>query len=341
MGRLDEPLSGGLFQAWQPRYAEHGIATFPVREKKPAVSRYLKMGLPASHQLVSKFANDDAFGLACKPNRITVLDVDAPDERLLSDALSEFGPTPFIVRSGSGNWQAWYRHSGETRNVRPDPDRPIDILGGGFVVAPPSRTTKGNYSLIEGSLDDLDRLPRMRQAAPATAAADQPERARKVQTGQRNEALWRACMTHARSCRVISELMEAAVQMNTTMFYEPLPDVEVLRVVASAWGKELSGENWFGAGQIVPTSFSDIDGLMQVDPDAFILKQKLRREHEGLRNTFVVANAMAETMPLGGWTPKRFAAARRRLEEMNEIELVQPASRHNGPAQYRFKGGRK
>jgi hypothetical protein len=50
---------------------------------------------------------------------------------------------------------------------------------------------------------------------------------------------------------------------------------------------------------------------------------------------------MAETMPLGGWTPKRFAAARRRLEEMNEIELVQPASRHNAPAQYRFKGGRK
>jgi hypothetical protein len=28
----------GLFAAWQPRYAEHGIATFPVREKRPVAN---------------------------------------------------------------------------------------------------------------------------------------------------------------------------------------------------------------------------------------------------------------------------------------------------------------
>jgi hypothetical protein len=42
------PKSDGIFAEWQPRYAGHGIPTYPVRiigkDKKPAVSNYLKMG---------------------------------------------------------------------------------------------------------------------------------------------------------------------------------------------------------------------------------------------------------------------------------------------------------
>jgi hypothetical protein len=154
----------GLYAAWQPQYAEHGIACFPVRNKVPAVKHYLKIGLRASGQFALKFANDDAFGFACKRARITVLDVDSPDEKLLDDALDRHGPTPVIVRSGSGNHQAWYRHNGEGRHVRPDPALPIDILGDGFVVAPPSIGSKGQYQFISGTLDDLAGLPSLRCA---------------------------------------------------------------------------------------------------------------------------------------------------------------------------------
>ena len=326
---------GGIFAEWQPRYAEHGIATFPVREKRPAVQGYLKIGLDASRQFAIKFPIEDAFGLACRRNGISVLDVDTPNERILADALSEHGPSPFIVRSGSGNWQAWYRRNGEGRRVRPDPTRPIDILGDGYVVAPPSRFARGPYSIVEGTLDDLARLPPMRRAerqVPQFAAAG----GQKVRAGQRNQELWRACMKMARECRDVTELMRRAAEMNATMFYEPLPDDEVLRVVASAWAKEISGENWFGSGGRVVLEAEKVDRLARDHPDAFILLALLKRHHWSERE-FIIANAMADNI---GQTRKRFASARRQLELAGELEQVRPASRQYGPAVYRFKGGR-
>lgn len=330
-------MAEGVFSEWQPRYAEHGIATFPVRDKVPCVSNYLKMGIPASKQLAIKFPAAEGLGLACgKRTGITVLDVDSPDERLLADCLSEFGPSPFIVRSGSGNFQAWYRHSGEKRRVRHDTQRPIDILGGGFVVAPPSRAAKGSYSLVEGSLDDLDRLPPMRRANAATSQIRSPDfPAERIETGKRNEALWRACMVRVRECREVTELMKAAVEMNNAMFYEPLPDAEVLRIVASAWAKELSGQNWFGRGGRVVVEADEVDELVTADPDAFLLLTVLRRYHRpGER--FPIANKMHETM---GWRRQRLTAARSRLEKLGHIREIRPYTRHS-PAEYELRVSR-
>jgi hypothetical protein len=324
----------GLFANWQPRYAECGIATFPVREKRPAVRGYLKIGMRASRQFALKFPIADAFGLACRRSRITVLDVDAPDERLLADAMSECGPSPFVVRSASGNFQAWYRHSGERRRVRPDPYRPIDILGDGFVVAPPSRVAKGKYEIISGRLDDLAALPLMRHVDSPSAGLVTASSL--VEVGRRNDALWRHCMANARLCGNITALMEEAVRFNRSGLYEPLPAEEVLRVVASAWNKEASGTNWFGRGGRVIFDTSEVDGLLHRDPDAFVLLTILRRRHWG--REFFVANAMAESMPGGGWRRQRFAGARQRLLEGQVIEEVRPASRTNGPAIFRFKG---
>lgn len=331
-GPLKATSGAGLFAEWQPRYAEHGIATFPVCEKRPAVSGYLKMGLPASQQLALKFSAANAFGLACKRSGITVLDVDAPDERLLADGLAQFGPTPFIVRSGSGNFQAWYRHSGEGRRVRPDPRRPIDILGDGFVVAPPSLGLRGRYTIIEGTLDDLDRLPRMRRPSIPEVASEAIQR---FQTGTRNEKLWRSCMASARGCLDITDLMKGAVEMNHAMFYEPLANDEVLKIVASAWAKEISGENWFGRGGRVILDAEDVDKLGRGHPDALILLTFLKRHHWGPQ-PFVIANAWAESI---GMPRKRFATARSHLLEVGVIEQVRAASRQRGPALYRFKGG--
>ena len=125
----------GVFSDWQPIYEAHGIPTFPVRvaggDKKPAISGYLRVsGARAVGWSASSLAN--SFGFALKRARITILDVDTPDERVLADALDRHGRTPLLVQTGSGDWQAWYRNGGEPRRVRPWAGKPIDILGDGF-----------------------------------------------------------------------------------------------------------------------------------------------------------------------------------------------------------------
>ena len=111
-----------------------------------------------SAKIASKFGHAPAIGFMCgKRNGITVLDVDCKDERILADALDRHGKTSVIARSGSGNFQAWYKHNSERRRIRPDRRVPIDILGSGVVVAPPSQSAKGSY---EFRIKDLPKRPR-------------------------------------------------------------------------------------------------------------------------------------------------------------------------------------
>ncbi len=332
---------GGVFAEWQPQYAERKIATFPVRDKKPAITHYLKVGLRASGELAIKFPAADGMGLACRRNGIAVVDVDAPDERLLQEALDEFGESPFVVRSGSGNFQAWYRHAGERRKIRPDKSRPIDILGDGYVVVPPSQGAKGSYRIIQGTLDDLARLPVMRRDDAPVAAVEVVERqAERIDRGERNNTLWGLCMAHARDCHSPEELMRFAVDTNRERLTEPLHTEEVLRIVASAWAKEECGENWLGSGGRVVMRREQVNGLLFTCPDAYVLLTILKFHHWGKRDEFYCANAMADSMPSGGWTPKRFAAARKALLEAGELEEVRRRGKRT-PATYRFKTGRK
>src|SRR5262249_38483303 len=157
---------------------------FPVdANKRPMVSRYSKFGLVGSAKIANKFPDAPAIGFMCgQRSGITVLDVDSKDERVLADALDRHGKTDVIARSGSGNYQAWYKYNGERRRIRPCRDVPIDILGdGGFVVAPASRVTKGQYQFIQGNLDDLDRLTVM-QGPPIFTAKPVDDAATIVQT---------------------------------------------------------------------------------------------------------------------------------------------------------------
>ena len=106
------------FAQWQPIYAAHGLSTFPVRidagAKKPMAKNYLRAGRRYSDRLAQQFPDAQAFGFALgSRTKITVLDSDSNDDRILFDAMTRHGKTPLIVRSGSGNYQAWYRHNGE------------------------------------------------------------------------------------------------------------------------------------------------------------------------------------------------------------------------------------
>ncbi|MBZ9888961.1 bifunctional DNA primase/polymerase [Mesorhizobium sp. BR1-1-3] len=350
----------GVFAEWQPRYAEHNVATFPVTDSKvPAVKGYLRVGLNASEQLAMRFPDNDAIGIACRRNRITVLDVDTPDERVLADALSRHGQTPFIVRSGSGNHQAWYRRTNETRRVRPDPEKPIDILGDGFVVAPPSRGAKGQYTIIQGTLDDLETLPTMKagvsnaldispklivpRAAQMSPMGDRSQGRGLAEKSnafdpepqdiKRNDTLWRHCMKAARSCPNFKGLMEVAVDYNSSEFYTPLPADEVLKIVASAWDYECKGKNLFGLGPRLVLDVDIVDELAASAPDAFALLGILRRHHAG-SESFFLARAMADSMK---WDVRKFLAARDLLLARSLIECIHPGGRgRNDPPVYRF-----
>ena len=116
----------------------------------------------------------------------------------------------------------------------------------------------------------------------------------------------------------------------------PLAVAEVVKIARSAWGYEEPRGELAGPGKRVVITHAEIDGLMDANADAFILLMRARRRHWG--REFVLANAMAETMPGGGWPRKRLAAARRYLEQFGYIEMISPASMQR-PALYRLGRG--
>jgi hypothetical protein len=323
MKRVADPrlaVNQNFFPKWQAAYAEHGIATYPIANKIPAIRAPQKLGLTGSTKLATQFPNAEAFGFDAGPrNRITVVDVDSADERVLADALATYGRTPFISRTPSGGFHAWYRYNGEGRQIRPVPN--VDVLGRGNVVAPPSRVTKGTYHIIQGGLDDLDSLPTMRQ--PAKAATGIPE-------GKRNTALWRHCMRHAHHCDNFDALLDVAHTFNGDCL-PPLEEAEIMNVAKSAWGYTERGENRFGQyGAWFP--IEEVTSLVYDEQDVFLLLAFLR-SHNGPRSTFMVANdGLARLLR---WRPERVATARRRLIELGYIVMLKQAGRGH-PALFRW-----
>jgi Bifunctional DNA primase/polymerase, N-terminal/Primase C terminal 1 (PriCT-1) len=323
------------FRDWQPRYAAHGIATFPVRVcddgKVPAIRGWQRVGLPGSATLAQRFADADAFGFcAGQRSGLTILDVDTNDERTLADALDHHGHTQIIVRSGSGNYQAWYRWNGEKRQIRPDSEKPIDILGGGFVVAPPSRGINSNYQFIEGGLGDLDHLPVLRsiETPPSPlSSASIPNEA--LTEGGRNNTLWRHCMRSARYCDNLDALLDVARTRNED-FLPPLTESEVVKTARSAWDYTQRGQNRFGRPGVFFEAKEATD-LICSDPDAFMLLAFLLANN-GPASTFMAANGLAEPL---GWSRKRLARTRRRLEGAY-IKMVRRPTTFKGPAMYRW-----
>src|SRR5215813_1808011 len=103
------PRSSGVFSQWQPRYAQHGVATFPVEitpdSKKPAISHYDRVRLPGSAKLAAeaRFAQSEAIGFLCGPrNGITVIDMDDTDPKILEEGQRLFGHSPLVWQTGGG-----------------------------------------------------------------------------------------------------------------------------------------------------------------------------------------------------------------------------------------------
>ncbi len=322
----------GVFAEWQPRYAEHGVATFPVADKRPSVRHWQNVGLNGSSQLAMKFADADAFGFQCgRRNRITLVDIDSQDERVVGEAIRLFGESPIIWRTGSGNHAMPFRYNGEQRRIRVVPGLPIDLLGGGFAVAPPSVGAVGRYEFLQGNLTDLNRLPVARIPQPKRPQSTLRDHSG-IAEGERDNTLFKHALSHAPFVDDLDALIDVVRTRNMDCM-PPLPEAQVLKIASSAWNYEQDGRNLAGRGQAVVTSHGLIDGLMHENPDAFLLLMLLKRHHWG--RGFFIANAMASTMPGGGWTVRRLQAARKTLIKKSYIELVRPGG-YRSPPLYGF-----
>jgi hypothetical protein len=328
-------LSQDIFGSWQSEYAERGLATFPVRivgkDKIPMTRGYHHAGLRGSAELTRKFGNANALGIALNRYRM-IVDVDTTSEGVLADVLAERGKTPVIARTASKggfhvyygeNEGAWKHYRSGRRSIKPEPGKPLDYLGAGFAVVPPSLTATGRYEFIEGGLDDMGNLPPFRGIVPPLqgAAVNSETPSAPISAGERNSALFRACMKRAHSCASLDELLGFARDVNV-YYSPPLEESEVMKVAKSAWDYTERGENWFGQhGAYFP--FEEVATLLH-DQDAFLLLAFLRA-HNGPWAQFLISNGLAEPL---GWHRKRLAAARQRLLNLGYVEQIRRASPH-------------
>ena len=81
------------FADLQRVYAEQRVATYPLTESKsPAIRGYDRVGAKGSQQLAIKFPRATACGFVAElRNRLTVVDIDSPDERLVGEIEARFG----------------------------------------------------------------------------------------------------------------------------------------------------------------------------------------------------------------------------------------------------------
>lgn len=304
----------GAFARWQPEYAAHGIALFPVaikgRDKRPAVRNYLRIGSKGSRALASGgYAESTAFGFAAgERSGITILDVDSPAENDLADAMSRHGQSPLIVRTLSGHYQGWYRWTGERRRIRPMAGKPVDVLGGGFTVAPPSQGQGGKgYQIIAGSLDDLDRLPPLK----AGGLGVPPPLEHLGEGSGRNDALYRLLGREVRACGDLPSLIDVANGINAG-FGVPLPDNEVEKTAHSVWRMQAEGRNRFGCyGVWLPSN--DLSKLMTIlSPPALALFAFLRANN-GPVSQFMVADGLSARSEFSSWSRRDIPNARKEL----------------------------
>ena len=318
----------GVFSRWQPRYAEHGIATFPVGEaKKPSIRGWQKVGLKGSAELANKFGDTNALGYVTgRRSNITVLDIDSTDERIAEDAIRRHGQPAIVTRTASGKCHLLYRYNGERRRIRPWPELPIDLLGdNGYALATPSKLATGSYEIIHGHFDDLASLTLLADLnLPYTASlpiAPAPAKFSAMRAGDgRNNELWERCMRTGEG-RDLSGMLEIARDANQS-FKEPLMDAEVVKIATSAWQHDTAGLNFFTRPRVM-LNHDIVDALTAENSDAVALLVVLERYHGG-NSRFVLANEMAVKM---SWGRFRWRAARDALIASGQIKCVHPGGR--------------
>src|SRR5205814_5953942 len=154
---------------------------------------------------------------------------------ILKEGERLFGPSPLVWRTGGGKFAMAYRHNGERRCIRPIASAPIDLLGAGFVIAPPSAGKIQPYEIVRGTLDDLDRLPVAcipEQIARLVGRCPPTER---IAEGKRNNELFKQCRSIVAYCDSLDVLIDAARTWADDRVASPLPSAEIIKTCNSVW----------------------------------------------------------------------------------------------------------
>jgi hypothetical protein len=204
------------------------------------------------------------------------------------------------------------------------------------VVAPPSEAHGCHYEFIQGSLDDLDRLPVIRNLdahlyktpAPKQDPEHRQPAARFARARRPNAALFNAIGPVARDIHAVGGLRETLLDVAMSHNAEcdlPMTVEEVSRVVDNVWKMTIEHRNWIGRSGDRKTEVGSFSG----DADAFYLLEFLRA-NEGASSTFWIANGLADKF---GWPLRRLVSARARLIALSYISMVKPAWT-GSPAEY-------
>ncbi|MDQ7251651.1 bifunctional DNA primase/polymerase [Dongia sedimenti] len=298
------------FAELQAAYSTQGVALYPLgHDKHPAIRGYEKVGTQGSSQLAMKFPAAEAAGFcAGRRNKLTVVDIDSTDDRLVDEIQARFGETPFQVVTPSGGRHLYYRHGNEPRQIRPLPD--VDILGAGNVVAALSVVPKGRYQIERGTLDDLRRVPPMQNLA---AAAAKP----RVERGRRNTALFQHCQSVVARCDTLDDLLDCARTWASDRLEGELPDEEITKTCLSVW-------NYRGGRKRIMNQIVESPqwANLVADPDALALMAYLSAEN-GDDAEFMIADGLGAAR---GW-PQRFVpSGRKKLLELGIIRRTKPAA---------------
>ena len=250
--------------------------------------------------------------------------------------LARCGDTPIKIATPSGGIHLYYRHQGErSANLRAHGIE-ADIKGlGGMVVAPPSvRAGTGAYCFLEGSWDDLVRLPALRDAGLGSLprpVKEPPSKPEQVGVGERNDTLFRSMLRAVGECVSLDAALAHARTLNVG-FSIPLPDAEVVALAAKVWQMELEGKNWVGREAHVSmphTMWAEFD----TNPDALLLFGHLRVQHAARGTAFALSpKAMAAHEVIGGWKRRRITRARDWLVQHRFLVIVHQGGRKPGDA---------
>jgi hypothetical protein len=297
------------FSMMAEAYDTHGAAVVPCDNAKRPIVRWAKMTKRTTGRLLPRWREqypDANIGLLTGPSRLTVVDIDSTDNRIVRECLKRFGETSLMAKTPSGGTHLVYRSGGEPTRARLDGE-PVDIRGvGGFLVVPPSERLDGRrYEFTRGGIEDLEHLPACKSGA--LGARSFPLSGR-IAEGRRNDTLFRLAMMEAHDCITIDEL-EARVLIHNEACQPFLGYEEVKIIVSSAWRYEQCGQNWVGKGGRVFLEVAELEQLTK-NPDAAVLLLALRKSHLGLKEFAISPAGLASKGQFVGWSKQRIRNAR-------------------------------
>ena len=322
-------LMGAYVEAL-PTFGEHGIQVYPTRLEAPTVAMVRRPGKFRAREVDPRFADANAALTAGPDNNLTIVDIDASGSYYRNMAEEMFGETAYVVETPSGGAHMGFRHNGERRTIRPfGKNVPIDILGGGTVVVPPSTRPAGNGKCageyrfngdLSGALAALRTIP---EGLPPEVYRTRPT-PDLPSVGERNSKLFRQALSLAAQATSEESFIEGLLIRNERI-PDPLPASEVQRIAASVWRYKVEGRlcvpgsrtGFLNLQEITALSTNtsalallaylrahhSADHVFAVSPHGIADSGVLQLDHRTIRRArnFLIENRFLERVTTGGW----------------------------------------